>query len=236
MKVCVLGNSQVACLKAAWDAPINRPTGAELTFFAAFWMTLKHLEVEGDRLVPAIRTLRRQLLYTAGEEEIEVPRFDCFLLCGLGIDPQPLDTRLSSQARRATIDDWVKSSLAYCLAAKLRHITSAPVFVMHSPLPDERTRGRITFPFTAYQEDFEMMSAALDIAASRMLPQPAETITQQRFTKLAFSKDAVRLAVHSVGEGVRHETDDVYHMNALYGATQLRNFFGASRTWRAEPA
>jgi hypothetical protein len=225
VKICVLGNSQAACLKAAWDVPKNRPPRHELTFFAAFGMSLGNLAVDGERLVPSTKALRRHLEYTAGLGEVDGPAYDAFLICGAGFGLRPIDARLSRQLVGALSSDLLRTSLAYSLASKVRQITDAPIYIMHAPLLDERTAGRARFEVLSYGDYFPLLKQAVDIPMADLLKQPEQTITRGHYTKLEFSKDAVRLAVKGGGEGIQHKDEDYNHMNADYGAVRLKDFF-----------
>ncbi len=225
MKVCVLGNSHAACLKAAWDIAEDRPPNVQMTFFAAFWLSLRNLEIDGRHLVPSTRTLRRTLMYTAGQGEVDVSAYDAFLICGGGIELGPVDARVSHQVLRATSSDLLRTSLAYSLSTKIRQISDAPIYVMHNPLSDERTAGGVSFEVVNYADYFPMMEQALDIPKVRLLRQPEQTITCGHYTRLEFSKDAVRLVVKDADRGIRHTDDDFNHMNVHYGAVRLKDFF-----------
>jgi hypothetical protein len=126
---------------------------------------------------------------------------------------------------QALSSDLLKTSLAYSLAGKVRQITHAPIYVMHAPLLDERTAAKARFEVFSYDHYFPLMNQALDIPGAHLLKQPEQTITRGHYTKLEFSKDAVRLAVKIEGEGIRHKEEDYNHMNALYGAVRLKDFF-----------
>jgi len=225
MNVCVLGNSQAACVKGAWDIKKNRPRQYRLTFFAAFGLSLGNLEVDGDRLVPSNEALRQHMLYTAGVDEVVGSAYDAFLICGAGLGLRPIDARVSHQLLEALSADLVRASLAYSLAAKVRQITDADIYIMHSPLLDERTAGRARFNIVPYEDYFPLMERALDIPGAQLLRQPEQTITLGHYTKLEFSKDAVRLAVSRKSEGIQHKAEDNNHMNVDYGAVRLKDFF-----------
>ena len=225
MNVCVLGNSQVACVKAAWDVRKNRPRNHKLTFFAAFGLSLSNLEVDGKRLVPSTEALRQHMLYTARVDAVDAAAYDAFLICGAGLGLRPVDARLSGQVLGALSVDLVRTSLAYSLAAKVRQITDADIYVMHSPLLDERTAGRARFEIVPYDAYFPLMEQAFDIPGAQLLRQPEHTITRGHYTKLEFSKDAVRLAVSRKSEGIQHKAEDNNHMNVDYGAVRLKDFF-----------
>lgn len=225
MKVCVLGNSQAACLKNAWDVAENRPAQHDVTFFAAFDLSLSNLKVEGGRLVPATEGLRRNLLYTSGLSDVDVAAYDVFLICGAGLAFRPVDARTSRQVVATWTADLLKTSLAYELAKKVRQLTDKPIYIMPAPLFDERTAVRARFDVLEYSSYIPLLEQALDIPNTVLLRQPDETITRGHYTKLDFSKDAVRLAVSDAGEGVRHKEDDYNHMNTAYGAVRLKDFF-----------
>ncbi len=225
MKICVLGNSQVACLKAAWDVADMRSRLHELTFFAAFGLSLSKLKIDGERLVPSTVSLRRHLMYTAGQGEINLPDYDAVLICGTGLVIRPVDARTSRQVLRTLSSDVLRNSLAYSLASQVRQISDTPIYIMPAPLLDERTADRVRFEIVGYDEYFSLMTQALDIPKAHLLKQPEQTITRGHYTKLEFSKDAVRLAVAGKQEGIQHKDEDYNHMNADYGAVRLKDFF-----------
>ncbi len=227
MKVCIIGNSQVACLKAAWDATRGDTPGVEMTFFATFGESHKHLEIEGRRLVPRSAVVRDQILYTAGRDEIVASDYDVFLVCGCGTDLLPVDARVSSNVLRTTVRDILTTSLAYRLAAMLRSISDAPIYIIASPLKDERTAPSAPAEYVPYTAVFPLLTEALDIAGTRLLAQPEQTITGGHFTKFEYSKDAVHLATREGLEGKLYRDDETGHMNTAYGIIRLRDFFDA---------
>ena len=85
MRIAVLGNSHVACLKGAVDiANFETP---ELIFFAARGKKLRHLQHRDHVIYSDNEQVSRTLRFTSGgSESITVDQFDGFLIMGVDAD------------------------------------------------------------------------------------------------------------------------------------------------------
>ena len=103
MRVCILGNSHVACIKVAWDELGKSHTDYCLTFCAAPGRRLDAMELSGDHLVPSNPQLRRDILTTSGgRDSIAIRDHDAFCIVGLGFRFPVLDLSFSSAVVEAT--------------------------------------------------------------------------------------------------------------------------------------
>lgn len=80
-KLCVIGNSHVACLKAALSEEPSLEHDIEYTFFASRGKRIRGLTVEGLSLVASDERLRSALEFTSGgKSAINLDHYDGMLL------------------------------------------------------------------------------------------------------------------------------------------------------------
>jgi len=86
-KICIIGNSHVACLKLAWEALQGEPRQSyKITFFGSKGDTLLNTYFEDG----AIRSSRKLVNHffkflSNGQEKIIISDYNCFVLVGLGV-------------------------------------------------------------------------------------------------------------------------------------------------------
>jgi hypothetical protein len=88
MRICVIGDSHVACLKTGWDENSQKiPAGMTVDYFGAQSSMLRALDVRGSALVPVSDQLRNRLhAISGGKTEIETRHYDVFVIVGLGLN------------------------------------------------------------------------------------------------------------------------------------------------------
>ena len=248
MRVCVIGDSHTAALKAGWTSIAGEFARADLTFFAARRELLVNLAVQDGALVPTDPRLRRAFKERAGGATRIEPRFDSYILCGMGSGVKAV-LPLLSRHRPATIAPDGRQGLsnacyAACMArvlgltpmmwllGLLRQISGAPAALVATPASAPRLafamlaqRGEDAALVSLYTSAFESLAGPL---GARFLAQPRETLH-----KSVLSTDPVyfRGSEHLAGD-----EDDQSHANAEYGAIVLRRALTAlTSESRADP-
>ena len=240
-RVCVIGDSHTAALKAGWTSIADEFPDADLTFFAARRELLVSLEVQDGVLVTEDQRLRRAFEASSGGADRIEPRFDRYLLCGLGSGVNSVIPLLRAH-RPATLardDRQALSNACYaaCMArvlaltpmmwmlGRLRQISDAPAVVVGPPLPVSRpafTRlhasGEDAIFMSLYAGAWQSLTAPL---GARVLPQPRETLDGS-----AMSTNPIYFRG---GEHLADKSDDQSHANAEYGAIVLRAALRALR-------
>ena len=238
-RICVIGDSHTAALKAGWASIAAEFSDADLTFFAARRELLVNLVVKDGALVPTDPRLRRAFAERAGGATRIEPRFDGYILCGMGSGVKTI-LPLLSQHRPTTIAPDGRQGLsnacyAACMArllgltpmmwmlGLLRQISDAPAVLVATPAPASRPvfamlaeRGEDAALVSLYTRAFESLSEPL---GARFLAQPRETLH-----KSVLSTDPIYFRG---GEHLAGDEDDQSHANAEYGAIVLRRALDA---------
>ncbi len=132
----------------------------------------------------------------------------------------------------ALTESVLRNSTANYFAAILRKETSVPVFLAPAPYPSEDVlsagpkefwlqsirNGAWPYAVKVYRDKAEKIAG---VSGCRLLFQPAQTLTQDSFTRKEFSHESVRL---SEALDVKHPPFEPYHMNAAYGAEMLNAY------------
>jgi hypothetical protein len=253
MKICVMGNSHLACLKLGWQRASARHADVELTFFGTPGLGFQGMKLLGGRLVPASAEVAADMRWTSGSAEIALERFDVFVLVALQFAPTRVsqvarhfsyvDERLDPRKRlvsRACIEqavlDGLQSSIAISLARAIGSSTSRPVILL--PQPHVSAAWRATEAFQSGFRDapagcWPLLAALWRDCASRtardagadVLFQPRETVEDSFFTQHRYCRDSVMLAE---GYSRRHPDDDFVHMNAEYGEILIETLLRVS--------
>jgi hypothetical protein len=235
MKLAVLGNSQIACLKVAWN---EMRRDRSLTFFGSRAGTLASLRYQEGKLTSDDPDVRRQFLQTSEgrADEINLSDFDAILIHGLAdiagaarifqhFSFAPGALMLSQAALQAVIEGWYRNQLLTPIAlqvpAHIRAIvTATPNYAERVTLrPEWRYVGQISASCRAMFDDFLEARSKFPVVC-----QPPETLRAPFLTRDEFSRNSVRLTADL---NIPHPDDDFTHMNGQYGRLVLRDVFQA---------
>jgi hypothetical protein len=246
MKICIIGNSHLAALGNAWRLQLKDAyPDLSVTFFGSAQDSLKHLVVDGNRLVPLIPLVGKNFLITTDGRFsiIDFSEFDQVVFVALGFNIFSIrrllesfsvvedgDKRvISTQCFVASIAGFIRESLLFDLLRKSVSITSLPMHVVLQPFPAKSVlKNRMADVLRNMVKPeliVNLYKDALSIACKEIgvVPvfQPKETITDNFFTKEIFSKGSVTL----LGKK-SHDKNDWAHMNTDYGIVVLEGLLG----------
>ena len=226
MRVCVIGNSHAGSLKRGWDLIKDDYKDHSITFFASPRQNMQALELKNEALVPKTRALSKHLSFTSGgQNQINIKDYDIFLLYGLGMRLPFLDARLSTAVLDHTFDDILFSSLSYRISKFIRPATDLPVFIAYNPRPAINVAENQSIKFLTHADIVNRMNKLIDIENTRIIPQPADTLSDGYNTKPEYRKGSIRLEVSDQTTNTAQPPEDKAHMNAEFGADYLRYFF-----------
>ncbi len=225
MRIAVLGNSHVACVRSAWDAVRDRYPGVHLTFFAAGRRGLADLLASNGRLVPGNSRLREILTRrSGGVAEIDPTKYDAFILVGLGLSMRRI--RRSNYSRavcRQSIIDAGKSSLSYSIAEQLQALSTAPVVVYANPLLAADESSQFVSP-SVYETNLTTLRH--DVFApigSVLVEQPSSTVVKGFWTRPEYCIGSAGLEAGDGRPGRAHGGQDRAHMNEKYGVLLIQS-------------
>lgn len=236
--LCLIGNSHIAALKLGLPQIQPLFPGFALDFYACAGEALE-LKISGGKLVAATDHIRSRLAVTSGKSGDIEPIYDAYVLCGLTLSAMRairayniklMELRSIGQAKTATVADFAQAmepalrlSLAVDIAAKLRELTQAPIFLIATPFAAyerhadlwQKLATRRLEAHVAQAYEMACNTVAQDLSAT-FVPQPAETVggngltTREEFYLLPLEQVRMEKAPHT-------------HMNPAYGAIVLRD-------------
>ena len=250
LRGCILGNSHLAALRFASARPGAIPAGFALDFIGSGQSGLAHTRVQGNPLLPTSPETAADFQRFGGVSEIDLGRYDFFVLVGLGLNvfaldalyrgfrcigmhhwqrPDPTRPLISRALMAQVMLAQMRQSLNVTLAERIRSGSSAPIFLQCQPRPGLvmlNIKGKFpAFRRMRRQGDDALMAAIFEAAARNLpetyVPQPPETIADTLFTADAFCQGSVRLTA-DVTAPVAHPTADFLHSNADYGRIALQ--------------
>jgi hypothetical protein len=228
MKICVIGNSHVACLRAAWDGLEAQYSEHTLTFFAGPMLTIAELSLDesSGQLVPTSEALTESLQMTSGgAESIALKAYDFFLLVGMGFHLPMIPKGYSRAVREGIAKDTFGETPSARVAAMTRLGSEAPIFIVPVPLPIHADGSASPLTTLPPRDVAALCSSAHASSRLRFIAQPAATLEGEWFTQAKFLKDAPRLAHTPRKVGKAFGEKNLVHMNADYGAIWLNDFF-----------
>jgi hypothetical protein len=160
-RLCMIGNSHLACLKLAADREPGLLPAAAVDYFAGSAFSMESIRLaDGHFLTTDDRRLKRQMnAVSAGKDRIDLRAYDAFVLVGLNFEYRDffqlfrrhcLYSDLKWRGRRELVSDaYVTDYLAEMhrarpgvrLARQIRALGSAPVILAPSPFPAESIMG-----------------------------------------------------------------------------------------------
>jgi hypothetical protein len=266
MKLCLIGNSHLVCVKQAIAAR-DWPLAAGASFVYAPREELE-IEIDADGVVSP-KAARASTLLPDGAAHIQVEEQDAFIIVGLGFsaskisrlyrdwrllaDARPADRLASRALLKASVIDALLDTRALNAAARLRAASDKPIFAIPSPTPQQRIvslepvaetqRMRIFIwaPRCAAASAARLEEIFVEAAAAACARVGATFIPQPPETRAGFfTKDAFREFNRQFFDTsvpvTPNALDDVSHANAAYGAYVLAAIDAALSGQRGRPA
>jgi hypothetical protein len=247
MRICLIGNSHLACFKYGWNEVERRYPDVHATFFGAPGDRARHLVVRDGRLVAGTDPLREGLLLTSGgESAIDPEKYDAFVLVGWVTIQAAMDLArqytphtfpetvhgkqiVSEALFRAALAAEYSGTVVATVARRLRQLTTKRILLAPQPMPSRRAmeerERRFRTTLIAGRQVFGLACAAADLAfadLAEVVWQPVETIADHAFTRTEFSEGSKRLLKEEA-----HPDDDFSHMNAAFGTLALSNILAS---------
>ena len=234
--ICLIGNCHVANLKLGWPAIEADFAGFALTFFASDGLSL-NVEIVDGRLVAPDPDIRARMALTSRSDGDIAPVYDAYVVCGLALSSmralrtvkrtraelREAGREASAAAIAAGMEPTIRASIAIDVIAKLRQLTSNPIFLIATPLTayerhadlwdGMRAAGRIDLLMSAF--NLACSSVAAECNAI-FVPQPQETVGPFPLTT---RPEFYRLPPEEVRKERAHHT----HMNQAFGSIVLRD-------------
>lgn len=232
MKLCVIGNSQMAMVKLGWDQISDDFPGVTMAFFGAPGDRLAGLERQGRRLVAADPDLAKRVGFTSGGiTAVEPGVYDAVLLAGLNFG---LGAGLAPGYSRAVQESALRDRFSATLCGQICGLVRSaapqtPVHVMPTPLRRRAGEGgaRMQHP---YADRLNLARSALlaTLGGGSVVGQPPATIIEETWTDDVYGEGATGL---DQGRGFRSKgAEDTSHMNAAFGEAFLRHWMADLRS------
>lgn len=225
MKLAIIGNSHIACLKSAWDR-MEEMRDPEIVFFGARGRNLFDMRIEDGRLAAGTPNLLRSIRHTSGRDSIDPKEFDAFLIFGCYAEPIYLDDLrdYSRALRNQYLRDMSEGRLYHQILGLISSVSDCPVFVGHVPLPAadlDRLADQSTERLRHALDTLE--GEILAPLGARLVRQPPDTIVNGANTAMQYATGSYRLDIGSEG-ALNHREGEIKHMNADFGEKWLRRF------------
>lgn len=223
MRICVVGNSHMGCLKQAWDSLAPHHPGIKAGFFGLPAGGLRALAARPDGRLGVDDPDAQQMLsrIAGGAPDLDPAAWDGFVLTGLAVNLRPQrveywpDRRLSAAVRTALVRArFAPTAMAHVLRL-LRASRPCPVWLVPQPL--SRRRPGETIPeLPPHAQSAEQALADLRLAledeTTRVVGQPTGSIIDGLWTDARYGEGAVGIA-----SAQEKGSEDFGHMNAAYG-------------------
>lgn len=221
MRICLIGNSHVACIMTAC---LQDDQGLAIDFFATPGNTAREVLNQGNVLVPTSEKVEAFFRRTSGGQgEIDLAGYDAIVMHGLMPGPiaylalrPSLRTEIYYSSQVLAAASPFPASVCAHLAREVRATSSIPIYSSHAPYPAV-VEHKSHQSEAQYRQLEALMSTQLQQAGVRPLLQPDDTVVGLRYTRLEFTKGSAGLT------GAAHGEEDVQHMNPLFGARYLAN-------------
>lgn len=234
--VCLIGNSHVANLKKALPAVAPDFPGIETIFFASDGTSME-LDIVSGKLAARAAHVRERMAMTSKTDGDIAPVYDAYVACGLTLSSmrairafQRARKEAGPRPKASTAEEIaeimapaVHASLALDITSKLRQLTSAPIFVIATPLTAHERHSEL-WQNLEKRDRVGLLAAAFMLACSKaaeankaiFVPQPPQTVgpnaltTRPEFYLLTPEQTKAERAHHA-------------HMNTAFGAIVLRD-------------
>ena len=235
MKVLIIGNSHVGSLKRGYDLfPEELKKKFELFFLAARGNELKNLKVTSGLIFSDELSAKQQIKFTYGHEQLDLNKLapDYILMYGLDIEfpykffSDCMQKNYSTKFGSVCFDD-LTSGWGFSLAKQIRenyqgHIAiSSPLiakpFGTENSIQCDNLKNELENILIYANKNF------YNTLGLNYFLQPFSTFDiKSMMTFHKYTVGSTRLAIHKNSIQELHPTDDVVHMNDMFGNIFLR--------------
>ncbi|QZN99901.1 hypothetical protein [Chenggangzhangella methanolivorans] len=245
----MIGNSHIGAIKSGWDRIDEASRPVALEFFGSKSQSLQRTFVEDGVLKSDDEQIQRSLLRTGGAPEIDLRRYDMFVLVGGGVhfkalgrmlrnatlypDATPGRRLVSQPALTEAFRRRVEALAAWDLSVMISSVTDAPIYVLPEPFFDKDVMKATHKPFMKQIHELgigEQAAAAFDAACERtfsrfggFVAQPRETREDHIFTASKYALAPVSMR-RMMDMDLDARDDDFVHKNDEYGELMMRAF------------
>lgn len=238
MKICIIGNSHLSCVKKAWDnySTYYAKLGYEVTFFGSHADTLLNTESSERGVFPLTEQVGNSFYLTSdGEREISFDKYDLFVLHGLSPSLRNylslykyFKNRFSSKSFQeeaffnigSTMDFFIKHLIK---SGKKIIVTPRPC-ASFSDISDIDENLKITDD--VFYKLIDYIKSGFSKRNLFYLHQPSETLLYNFLTKKEFNENGMGLGAVPIKDNSKFLSDrNVTHMNEIYGRHYLDNLF-----------
>lgn len=236
MRICLVGNSHLACIKKAWDTRASDFPGVDVRFFASSANSIVDTTVSGSSIIPRTDQVKNSFVLTSGGLDVIVPSdYDAMVLYGFSLnlrqvlqlkDRLAASSGVSSAFRdKATIYNNPSSSHVYRLRASFstgRWITCMRPNTAAEPGSSETPVEQ----FAGYYGDAQRALVPLfEKFGMEYIQQPVETLASMDETLSHFNLGGYGLGTKPKAEGYTKISVDKNrnHMNDDYGGIMLKS-------------
>ena len=245
---CVIGNSHIGAIKSGWEQLGDEARPFELEFFGSKSQSLSRTFVEDGVLKTDDQQVQRSLKRTGGSAEIDLARYDLFVIVGAGVHfkqlgrmmreatihphAEPGRRLVSRPAAAEAFRQRLQQLAAWDLASAISDARDAPVYLIPEPFfaRDVIEAGDKPFITELYEAGLgQAFSEIFDTACERafapfggFVAQPDETRREHMFTTERYSLEPVSLQ-RMMDMDLEARDDDYVHKNADYGEVMMRS-------------
>lgn len=234
MKVAVIGNSHIACIKQAWDEATTQYPEVTLCFFGSNANTMESVTARDGVLLPGSEHVARSWEITSGGEKVVVlSDYDHVIVHGI----VPFMTwwgrlhrwflnngRVSSGFRRATFRSG--HPLTERVLDALDQLEHANVLLTPRPSPAVQSQDAEPVKDTDFGALSDFIENGFKDLGYAFLPQPAETVTRSFNTYSRYNEGAIGLG-RDPRKSRQAPAGDRNHMNLAYGEVWLKQVISA---------
>lgn len=239
MKIAIIGNSHVACLKKAWTRMEGGSRDVEVDFYASTADSITDSYISKGVIYPKTELLRKSLMITSGgAESIRIDAYDEIVIYGVAANMHKLmRVQKAFDEGKPFSAGFKDSAIVYSNPSsnrflRLRTEYSGKKWYLY-PRPntsiiDAAAPARdLELNEEEYRDLNARITGSFDAMGFRYAPQPMETLLSVRFTKPQYNVGAVGLSENLPEQGYRDLVQDRNgnHMNEEYGRIALQDIF-----------
>lgn len=237
MKVCIVGNSHIACIKKAWDSlDASLSENFTLAFFGSHADTLLNTTSDENGIYPSNEQVANSFKLTSGGyDHISFEKYDALVLHGfspsfrnyLSLSNYLENNSVTSRFRdecffniSLTMGKMIESALKSKLPV---YVTPRPC-VSYSKQEDIEEKDKISEE--VYSKVMNFVKDGFESRSLSYIPQPVDTLIYYNFTKKKYNEAGIGLgAVPKNDNSHVLSSSNLTHMNQLYGKAYLESLF-----------
>lgn len=226
MKICLIGNSHIACLGEAWS---ENHYGLDITFFGSHLKTIVNTKNIDNIIYATTSSLKSNFIMTSrGKDSIDLNNYDVIVIHGLiqqlinyAIHIESIKNNIYYSSEIIKKSNPFFSCACHHIVTEIRKTSGIKILCSFAPNPIQTEPSKVINEFV-YKSIVDLFNKLSEEFNFEILHQPPETLKNYIYTLDRYNKGSKKFDPCTIVGTQEYSHDDTLHMNAEFGHLYLQ--------------